>query len=230
MNNNSGFMGGLYMIAEWVMKFSVTNLLWIIFNLPIAFILLNMLFIEQIEGMFFFIIPLIILLPLLFFPATTAMFGVVRDWIIKDEEGHQLFRSYWRYYKENYKRSVANGFVLTTAWVVLAADVYYFFEKNTAIMILFIIMGIILFVLSINLFSVTVHYHMTFLTSIKNAFLITIGSPVLFLTVAISNGIVIYMSLNFSKYLFVFLTMSLIAFLSFSAFYRNYLKITQKIV
>ena len=229
MNSTSGFMGGLYLIAEWVMKFSVTNLLWIVFNLPIIFIVLNMLFVEQIESLVFLMIPFIILLPFFFFPATTAMFGVVRDWIIKDEEGHQIFKLYWRYYKENYKRSIANGLVLTTAWVVLAADIYYFYEKNTAIMIFFIIMGIILFVFTINLFSVTVHYHMSFVTSFKNAFLISIGSPGLFLTVAISNGIVLYMSLHFSKYLLVFLTISLIVFLSFSAFYRNYLKITEKV-
>lgn len=228
MNNESGFLGGLYAISEWIMKFSVVNLLWIIFNLPIVFLLLNALFVQRIEALLFLMIPIIILLPLLFFPATTAMFAMVRDWIIKDEEGHQIFKSYWRYYKENYKRSVCNGFVLTAAWVILVADVYYFFDKNTMIMILFIIMGIVLFIFSINLFSVTVHYHMTFTASLKNAFLITIGSPALFLAVALSSGLVLYISLNVFKFLLPFLTVSLIAFLSFSAFYRNYLKNIEK--
>lgn len=229
MNNNTGFMGGLYMIAEWVMKFSVINLLWIAFNLPVAFIVLNMFFVDKIEGLIFFIIPLLIMLPFLFFPATTAMFAVVRDWIIKDADGHQLFKSYWRYYKENYKRSVANGFALTVAWLIMVVDIYYFFGENTMIMIFFIIMAIILFVFTVNLFSVTVHYRMTFLAAIKSAFLTTIGSPILFLTVAISSGIVLYMSLHVVRYLIPFLTVSLIAFLSFSAFYRNYLKVIEKV-
>ena len=229
MKNSAGFMGGLYMIAEWVMKFSVINLLWIIFNLPVAFIVLNMFFVGQIEGLIFFIVPLLIMLPFLFFPATTAMFAVVRDWIIKDADGDQLFKSYWRYYKENYKRSVANGLVLTAAWLIMIADIYYFFGKNTIIMIFFSIMAIILFVFSINLFSVTAHYRMTFSHSMKNTFLTTIGSPVLFLTIAISSGIVLYMSLHVVRYLIPFLTMSLIAFLSFSAFYRNYLKVIEKV-
>ena len=79
-------MGGLYAISEWIMKFSLINLLWILFNIPIVFLLLNLLFIEQIEELPLILIPLILLMPILFFPATTAMFAMVRGWIIKDED------------------------------------------------------------------------------------------------------------------------------------------------
>ena len=210
------------------MKFSLTNLLWILFNLPIVYLLFTALFAEQLQAVFFLLIPVILLLPFVFFPATTAMFAMVRDWIIKDEGSNQFFKKYWGYYKENYKRSVANGFLLTAAWVIWAADVYYFYEENTAMMVLFIIMGILLLVFSINLFSVTVHFHLKFSASLKNAFLLTIGSPILFFAVAMSSGIVIYISFNVFRFIIPFLTGSLIAFLSFSAFYRNYLKIIDK--
>lgn len=227
MNNDSGFMGGLYAISEWVMKFSVTNLLWIIFNLPIIYLLLNLLFVERIEGLFFLIIPIIMLMPVLFFPATTAMFAMVRGWIINDEGSDKLIKSFWGYYKENYKRSVASGLILTMAWLIWAVDIYYFFNENLIMMLLFIIMGIVLFVYSINLFSITVHYNMMFLPSLKNAFLITMGSPLLFVAVAISSGVVLFISFNVFNFLLPFLTGSLIAFLSFSAFYRNYLKLIE---
>ena len=59
MNNNVGFMGGLYAISEWIMKFSMINLFWILFNIPIVFLLLNLLFIEQIEALPFLLIPII---------------------------------------------------------------------------------------------------------------------------------------------------------------------------
>lgn len=228
MDNNSGFMGALYTLSEWIMKFSVTNLLWILFNLPIVYLLFTILFMEQLEVVFLLLIPVILLLPFLFFPATTAMFAMVRDWIIKDEGINQLIKKYWGYYKENYKRSVGNGALLTAIWVIWAADVYYFYEKNTAMMILFIIMGILLLVFSINLFSVTVHFHLKFSTSLKNALLLTIGSPILFIAVAMSSGVVIYVSFNVFRFIIPFLTGSLIAFLSFSAFYRNYLKLVSK--
>lgn len=228
MNNNSGIMGGLYQIAEWVMKFSVINLLWIAFNLPIAFLLLNLVFVEQFEALFLFLIPIIILMPFLLFPATTAVFGVVRDWIMKGEEDHPLFKSYWRYYKENYKRSMANGFVLVGIWIILVADIYYFYEKSMLMMGIFAVMGIILIVFSINLFSMTVHYRMSFWKTMKSNFFVTVGSPTLFLAIALSSGLVVYLSLHVVRYLLPLLTVSLIAFLSFSAFYRNYLKTIEK--
>ncbi|HJF33762.1 MAG TPA: DUF624 domain-containing protein [Sporosarcina psychrophila] len=228
MNSKSGFMGGLYIISEWIMKFSLINLFWILFNIPIVFLLLNILFVERMEELPLLLIPLIILIPILFFPATTAMFAMVREWIINDEDNGQLFRSYWGYYKDNYKKSVLSGLILTMAWLILAVDVFYLFDKNNSMMFLFLIMGIILFVFSINLFSITVHYHMRLLTSLKNAFLLTIGSPVLFMAVAISSGLVLYISVNIFRYLLPFLTGSLIAFLTFSAFYRNHLKLIEK--
>jgi uncharacterized membrane protein YesL len=224
MDNSSGFMGGLYVISEWIMKFSLTNLFWILFNLPIAFLFLNVLFVEQLEGLFFLLIPLILLMPFLFFPATTAMFAVVRGWIIKDEESGKLFRSYWRYYIENYKRSVITGLILTIIWLIWAVDLYYFLG-NKIMVTLFIVIGILLFVFSINHFSITVHYHMKLLPSFKNAFLLTIGSPVLFIAVAVSSCVILYISLNVFTFLLPFFTGSLIAFLSFSAFYRSYLKL-----
>jgi len=224
-----GFMGGLYAISEWIMKFSMINLFWILFNIPIVFLLLNLLFIEQKEALPFLLIPIILLMPILFFPATTPMFGMVRGWISKDEGSSHLFKSYWGYYKENYKRSALIGLILTLAWMIWAADVYYFFNDNNSIMMfLFMIMGIILYVFSINLFSVTVHYHMKLFTALKNTLLLTIGSPVLFIAVAISSGVVLYISLNVFRFFLPFLTGSLIAFLSFSAFYRNHLNSIEK--
>jgi uncharacterized membrane protein YesL len=100
--NNGGFMGGLYVISEWIMRFSVVNLLWLIFNFPILYILLNMLFIEQIEMLSLFFIPFAILSPILLFPATTALFASVRDWVMKNDGHGGLLKSYWHYYKENY--------------------------------------------------------------------------------------------------------------------------------
>jgi len=227
MTDSSGLMGKLYVISEWIMKFAFTNLFWILFNLPVAFLFLNMLFVERLEDLLFFAIPLVVLMPLLFFPATTAMFAVVRGWIMKDESSGQLFRSYWRFYKENYKRSVVNGLFLTVVWLVWAVDLYYFSTNNKPLMILFIVLGVLLAVFTLNLFSVTVHYHMKWYAALKNTFLVTIGSPMLFITVSLSSGGVIYISFAVFTFLLPFVTGSLIAFLAFSAFYRNFLTHTK---
>lgn len=226
--NNSGFMGGLYVISEWIMRFSVVNLLWVIFNVPILFILLNMLLIDQMEMLVIFIIPLAILSPFLLFPATTAVFASVREWIMKNDGHGGLIKSFWHYYKENYKRSLLAGFILTGIWVIWIVDVNYFMNLNKIITAAFVVLGIILYVWTINFFSVTAHYHMKLYASLKNALLITLGSPLLFITVAITSAGVLYISTFVFQPLLVFFTCSFIAFLSFAAFYRSYLKIIEK--
>lgn len=226
MTDSSGLMGKLYVISEWIMKFAFTNLLWILFNLPIAFLFLNLLLVDRLEDLLLFVLPLALLMPLLFFPATTAMFAAVRGWIMKNDSSG-LFKSYWRFYKENYKRSVMNGLFLTIVWLVWAVDLYYFSTNNKALMILFIVLGVLLAVFTINLFSVTVHYHMKWFAAIKNTFLVTIGSPMLFITVALCTGGVIYISFAVFTFLLPFATGSIIAYLAFSAFYRNFLTHTK---
>ncbi|AOV08648.1 YesL family protein [Sporosarcina ureilytica] len=227
MTNPGGLMGGLYALCEWFMRFAVVNLLWLLFNFPIVYLGFNMLVLGKVEAIFIFLIPMIVLIPFVFFPATTAMFGMAREWVFKDREGGSLIKAYWQYYKENYKRSIVNGLVFTAIWLVWAVDVYFFYENNVYLFIFFLTMGIVLFVFTINSFSITVHYEMTVRESLKNAFFITVGSPVLFLAIAISSGMIIYMSFNVLLFLLPFFTGSLIAFLSFAAFYSRYLKITQ---
>ena len=223
MKGASDMMGGLYRLCEWIMRFSVINLLWIVFNIPIAFIVVNILFVKQTGIIVFLLIPLLILLPLLFFPATTAMFASARNLVMK-EEGVSI-RQYWRYFKENYTRSLLGGLVLTVIWTIWAVDYYYFSKENIILLGIFLILGIVLFVFTINFFSILSHYHMKLLPAMKNSFLITMGSPLLFFTVLISNSIILYFSLFVFKFLLPFFTGSLIAYLSFSAFYRYYLKV-----
>ena len=142
---------------------------------------------------------------------------------MKDESNGQLFRSYWHFYRENYKRSVVNGLFLTAVWLVWAVDLYYFSTNNKPLMILFVVLGVLLAVFTINLFSVTVHYHMKWYAALKNTFLVTIGSPMLFITVTLGSGVILYFSFAVFTFLLPFVTGSLIAYLAFSAFYRKFL-------
>jgi uncharacterized membrane protein YesL len=151
------------------------------------------------------------------------MFASARNLVMK-EEGVSI-RQYWRYYKENYTRSLLGGLVLTVIWTIWAVDYYYFSKENIILLGIFLILGIVLFVFTINFFSILSHYHMKLLPAMKNSFLITMGSPLLFFTVLISNSIILYFSLFVFKFLLPFFTGSLIAYLSFSAFYRYYLKV-----
>ncbi|WP_245947447.1 YesL family protein [Bacillus taeanensis] len=220
-------VGGFYRISEWVMRFTGINLLWLFFNLPIVFIVMGMIAAEKQGEVVLLLVFFILLAPFLFFPATAAMFASVRDWTVK-EESTALVKLYWTYYKENYKKSMVGGLILTAMWSVWGADYYYFSQESIILMFTFIVIGAVLFVFTINYFSINAHYHLKLGALLKKAMLITIGSPLLFFTVFITSSIILYVSLSGPLLIIVFASGSLIAFLSFSAFYRMYLKLTMQ--
>ncbi|WP_117169947.1 YesL family protein [Paraliobacillus sediminis] len=217
-------MSGLFRMTEWIMRFSVVNLLWLAFNLPIVLLLVSAIYAEGVSPVFAFI-PIIILAPFLFFPATTAMFAMVRDWIMEKEQKFLIF-SYWKYYRANYKNSLISGLVLTLVWTVLVVDFYFFQQENVILFFTFILFGIVLYVYTLVFFSVLVHYDIKLRAVFKNSLSLTLGSPILFIAVLVTSLIILYVSINGMLFLLVFFTGSLIAFISFAAFYRLYIKLT----
>ena len=217
-------MDGIYRMCEWIARFSVTNILWVFFNLPIVFLLVNILFVEKTDYLMVLSTPLVVLFPFLFFPATAAMFASARDWVINEE--NTSIRKFWSYYRESYKKSILGGLILTAIWIIWGIDYYYFSQESIVLTFFFLGLGVVLFVFTINFFSVLSHYEMSLKHILKNAFMITVGSPMLFFTILISTGILLYMSLTAFEFLLFFFTGSLISYLSFSAFYRFYLKVT----
>lgn len=219
--------GTLFTLFDWFMKFVIVNVMWLVFNLPVIFFTLNILVANQFETMLLYVVVVLVLIPFVSFPATTAMFGVVREWVLKEEERYSVFEAFWLYYKENYKRSLLNGLLLTLFFIIWFVDVYFYYDKNFYLFILFVATGVALYIFTINLFSITVHYEMPFWKNFKTAFFVTAGSPVLFIILLLSSSVVLYLSLNIFMFLVPLVTGSFIAFISFSAFYMRYLKIVQ---
>lgn len=221
-----GFMGGFYGVSEWIMRFSVINLLWFFFNFPIVLIVVNSFIMTQPVSLFILLTPIGLLAPFLFFPATAAMFASVRDWIL-ERESNSLIKAYWKYYKENYKKSMLAGLLFTGIWAIWVADYYYLSQNNIIFMFVFLLLGIVLFTATLNFFSLLAHYQMSLRSLLKNTLVVTLGSPLLLITVAIGSGIILYGSVNGPWFLIPFFSGSLIAFISFSAFYRLYVRLTE---
>nr|WP_263326317.1 DUF624 domain-containing protein [Neobacillus sp. Marseille-Q6967] len=125
----------------------------------------------------------ITMLPLItFFPATAAVFGVVRRRVLqKETEG--IFRSFFQLFKENFKQS----FVISIIWSALALFLYFDYRiidpsNSVGQLILYIILviGILLFSsISIYLFPIMVHFELSWKHVIRNAFLFSIMNPIL---------------------------------------------------
>lgn len=217
----------LYQLSEWFMRLSITNLVWFIVNLPLVYIIFNMVYAETKESLLILSIILILLIPFIFFPATTSLFAMARDWVLRREQD-SLIKTFLAYYKANYRQSVLGGVLLTVVWVILFIDFLYLKNMNVAFMFSIIALAVVIYVFTIQFFTMLVHYDAPLMKHIKNALLMTIGSPRLLLIILITNVVILYISLGGWLVLLPFFTGSLIAFISFSAFYRFYLNIVDR--
>lgn len=224
----TNFMGGLNRLFEWIMRLSVINILWIIFNLPICYLALSILFAEDEASIFLLLGTIAVLAPFLFFPATTAMFGVVRKWVM-GEEDVPLVKSYWRYYKENYVRGLTGGLLITLFWVIWVADFFFFSKVNVFISAFFLIGFLFLFLMTIFFFSNTVHAELKLITSIKNAFFLTMVYPFINIVVLVFSGVILYISLGVFTFLVPFFMGTLITYVGFAAYYQKIERINGKL-
>lgn len=220
-----GFSGVFYQVSTWVMRFTTTNFLWFLFNLPIAYLALNLLFVKNKNEVLSIGIIIIFLIPLVFFPATTAMFGIVRKWITNEDI--KLLNSFWKYYRENYFRSMIGGMVFTLIWVTLFINYFLFLNSNLNNLLSWFLLGFafLLTICTLHFFSITVHMKIGFFRSLRNSFFITVGNPLLSLQIGIMTGAIIYLSFNIITFLIPFFMGSLIAYLSFASFYKYFTKL-----
>jgi uncharacterized membrane protein YesL len=237
-----GMMGGFYRISEWIMRLSVTNLLWVLTTLPFWFIFATFFLLpsanpdaatlseEQLMGQLYMgLYACAALLPFVVFPATAAMFTTVRKWVMGDVDV-PLFKTFFRGYRENYKASMFGGIIYTLMFVIIILDIRFYLGGAPGIeLISYVFMGIavLLFVSLFNFFSMIVHYHMKTLELLKNAIFITIGRPLRSLSSAIAAAGIIWISTRFT-FLFPFFTFVVIAYLAFLNFYQIYLKLKEQ--
>lgn len=225
-----GLMGGFYRISEWIMRFSVTNILWIVGALPVFFFGFITLFSTdeaQLQSTLFLIA---VLSPFLLFPSTSAMFALARKWVMGDADV-SLLKTFFLGYKENYKQSMVGGIF----FVVLLAILFFnfrFYSGQTGFLALlsylFIALTLILIIAVFNFFCITVHLHMGIWQVLKNSFLITIGQPIRSLFIATTNLVILYISFVHFTFLIPFFMGSLIAYMTFWHFYNGFRKIVER--
>jgi uncharacterized membrane protein YesL len=195
-----GFARGFYFFSEWVMRFVFVNILWIFFT---------------IVGLFIFG----------FFPATIAMFSVVRKWVLKESD-IPIFKIFWKTYKTEFLKSNVLGLVVT------AFSIFMYFNLSVIqattlplLKVLFIpnLIVIMIFILTfLYVIPVFVHYEGNLVQVIKNSFFFMLLNPkatfcmiafTVFLVFILysfpglipffSGSLLAYILMWFSKYVFV---------------------------
>lgn len=217
---SSGFMHLTYRVSVWVTRLFSINLMWLLVNLPIVFLVFNIFLATKFNDLFINTITVFILSPFMLFPSTTAMFGVVRMWIIGEEQ-FSVYRSFFKLYKENYKRSLTGGIIIVPVWFILVIDYVYFSNSNSPLYYLFLVFIMFMFVITLYFFSNTVHFHLKLWHSLKNSFLLSVGNPGVSISLTIINGLLIFISITTFNLLFFLGLGSIIAYTSFFAFYKG---------
>lgn len=136
----------LYNRLNTIVDFIILNLLWILMCLPIFTI----------------------------FPATTALFGVVRKWNMKKEP--PILKTFFQLFKENFIQSMLIGFIWTFIGAALYMD-FHIAAKNLFLKLLLILLVSIYSITTIYVFPVMVHYKNNSLHIIKNSFYLATLRP-----------------------------------------------------
>lgn len=126
------------------------------------------------------------------FPATAAMFGVVRKRQLQ-KETNGIFKSFYMQFKNNFKQSI----LLSIIWGVFGAFLYVDYtiispESSIFQLILYIllIIGVILFSsITIYLFPIMVHFELSWKNVVRNAFFFSLMNPILTILLLIIVGI-----------------------------------------
>ncbi|MEK3714249.1 YesL family protein [Paenibacillus sp. FSL R7-0333] len=226
-----GAMGGIYRITEWISRIAFSNILWALCSIPFLFAgILKILMLGSEAGgpneqiMLNWVLG--VFAPFTVFPATSALFTVVRKWVMGNTDV-STFRTFFQGYKENYLKSMLGGLIYTLLFVVMYVDVTVYMTQmpNFKIVgILMLVLMIILFVSMFNFFSIVVHYQMTFKEVVTNSILLTIARPIRVFSTLIGSGVLLYIGLRYPV-LYVLCIPTLIAMLAFFNFFATYNKL-----
>ncbi|WP_052098352.1 YesL family protein [Paenibacillus stellifer] len=226
-----GAMGGLYRLTEWISRIAFSNVLWVLCSSPFIFFLVMKLILmasgqggadEQITMNW----AIALSAPFTVFPATSALFTVVRKWVMGNTDVG-TFKTFFSGYKENYKKSMGGGVIYTLMFVVMYVDVTVYMNRMPNFRIVGILMLVLMIIMTIsmfNFFSIVVHYQMAFKQVMINSILLTIARPIRVFSTLIGAVVLAFIGTKYPALFFVGIP-SLIALFAFFNFYATYNKL-----
>lgn len=138
-----------YRALEFFYELLVLNLLWLATSLPVVTL----------------------------FPATAAMFAVVRDRIREKEPA--LVRSFYAHFRANFKQSLWIGLVWTLLGGLLVLDIYLAGRMPPTVklpmLLVLSFLGVLYLFGTIYLFPVMVNYELKWMAVLRNALLLSVS-------------------------------------------------------
>lgn len=115
-----------------------------------------------------------------FFPATAAMFSIMRKWVLGDKD-FPIFKTFWQTFKSSLFEMNVIGYVLLLLGLLLYVDLRFFqtatniFAAGLSFLMIFLLL--IYFVMILYVFPIYSHYNYKLFEYIKYSFIITLGKP-----------------------------------------------------
>lgn len=140
------------------------------------------------------------------FPATSALFTVIRHFLIGDNE-KPIFQMFWKAYREGFRQMNVIGLILVVIGSVIVLDLRFFQLSDNFLLqslsflfffLLFIFITVVLYV-----FPIYVHYHYKTFEYLKFAFIIAIGKPMISIMMFVGSYL-LFMLFQYTPILFVF--------------------------
>lgn len=157
-------------IGEWAFNLFLLNILWLLFSLLGLFVL----------GIF---------------PATVALFAVMRK-LIMSTENVSILKLFWITFKVEFFKANIIGYIFFIVGILLYIDLRVLQQLDTnffnlLMTIITYIIGLIYLLTLLHVFPVFVHFNLKTREYIKYAFILSIGRPLQSLLMIIVLGIVI---------------------------------------
>ncbi|WP_183041218.1 YesL family protein [Salipaludibacillus neizhouensis] len=177
---STGVVGGIYKVCEWIMKLAYINILWGLFSL-LGLVIFG------------------------FFPATVAMFTLIRK--LLSNEDVPTFRTFWTTYKKEFKKSNSLGLVLVIIGFIFYIDLEFLRQSTGFLHLLyipFLIMSLVYILIVLYIFPVYVHYDLKLLQVIKNAFFIMLLYPIYTIIAILISLVALYLMIKIPSLIVLF--------------------------
>lgn len=161
-----------------------------------------------------------------FFPATVAMFSVMRKWIMGERE-LPIVATFWAYYKSDFKQANILGYLLVIIGLLLYVDLKFFqAEINPGYGLISLVFLSLLFwfcVILLYIFPLYVHYDFPIFHYIKHAIILSFARPLQTMAMLV-GGIAVYLLFQYFPGLVFFLGGSLFAYILMFLAYFSFQK------
>ncbi|WP_408007660.1 YesL family protein [Pseudalkalibacillus sp. A8] len=156
----TNFKGKLFVLFEWITRMAYVNVLWIVFTV-LGLVILGL------------------------FPATSAMFVLIRRWV-RGEDDFSVFSLFWKTYKNDFWKANAFGWIMAGLGIILYLDYIFFSSSDTTLFFLlksFTIMLLFVYgLILVMIFPVFAHYKLTLIHLFRNTIFIAMLHPLKSLT------------------------------------------------